>query len=49
MTDTQRNTVSSVKLVGVDDKPNFNLHLSIICISKSASNQLSVLIRLKIN
>ena len=39
-------TVSSVRLLGIqlDDKLNFSLHVSHIC--KSAANQLSVLIRL---
>ena len=39
--------VSSVKLLGVqlDDKLNFNLHISSIC--KSAANQLNAMIRLK--
>ena len=39
-------TVSSVRLLGVqlDDKLNFSLHVSNIC--KSAANQLSALIRL---
>ena len=39
-------TVSSVRLLGVqlDDKLNFSLHVSNIC--KSATNQLSALIRL---
>ena len=39
--------VSSVKLLGLqlDDKLNFNLHISNIC--KSAGNQLIELIRLK--
>ena len=39
-------TVSSVRLVGIqlDDKLNFSLHVSNVC--KSAANQLSALIRL---
>ena len=39
--------VSSVELLGIqiDDKLNFNLHISKIC--KSAANQLNALIRLK--
>ena len=39
--------VQSVELFGIqiDDKPNFNLHISKIC--KSAANQLNTLIRLK--
>ena len=43
----QINVVSSVKLLGLqlDDKLNFNLHISSIC--KSAANQLNALIRLK--
>ena len=43
----QINVVSSVKLLGLqlDDKLNFNLHISNIC--KSAANQLNALIRLK--
>ena len=38
---------SSVELLGIqiDDKPNFDLHISKIC--KSAANQLNALIRLK--
>ena len=41
------NVVSSVELLGVqiDDKLNFNLHISNIC--RSAANQLNALIRLK--
>ena len=41
------NSVSSVELLGIqiDDKLNFNLHISKIC--KSASNQLNALIRLR--
>ena len=40
-------SVSSVELLGIqiDDKLNFNLHISKIC--KSAANQLNALIRLK--
>ena len=40
-------SVSSVELLGIqiDDKLNFNLHISKIC--KSAANQVSALIRLK--
>ena len=40
-------SVSSVQLLGIqiDDKLNFNLHISKIC--KSAANQLNALIRLK--
>ena len=40
-------SVSSVKLLGiqVDDKLNFNLHISNIC--KSSANQLNALVRLK--
>ena len=40
-------TVSSVEFLGIqiDDKLNFNLHISKIC--KSAANQLNALIRLK--
>ena len=43
----QIKVVSSVKLLGLqlDDKLNFNLHISNIC--KSAGNQLNALIRLK--
>ena len=43
----QIKVVSSVKLLGLqlDDKLNFNLHISNIC--KSAANQLNALIRLK--
>ena len=43
----QIKVVSSVKLLGLqlDDKLNFNLHISHIC--KSATNQLNALIRLK--
>ena len=43
----QIKVVSSVKLLGIqlDDKLNFNLHISNIC--KSAANQLNALIRLK--
>ena len=43
----QIKVVSSVKLLGLqlDDKLNFNLHISNIC--KSASNQLNALIGLK--
>ena len=43
----QIKVVSSVKLLGLqlDDKLNFNLHISHIC--KSAANQLNALIRLK--
>ena len=40
-------SVPSVELLGIhlDDKLNFNLHISIIC--RSAANQLNALIRLK--
>ena len=40
-------SVSSIELLGIqiDDKLNFNLHISKIC--KSAANQLNTLIRLK--
>ena len=40
-------SVSSLELLGIqiDDKLNFNLHISKIC--KSAANQLNALIRLK--
>ena len=40
-------SVSSVELLGIqiDDKLNFNLHISKIC--KSTANQLNALIRLK--
>ena len=40
-------SLSSVELLGIqiDDKLNFNLHISKIC--KSAANQLNALIRLK--
>ena len=40
-------SISSVELLGIqiDDKLNFNLHISKIC--KSAANQLNALIRLK--
>ena len=43
----QIKVVSSMKLLGfqLDDKLNFNLHISNIC--KSAANQLNALIRLK--
>ena len=43
----QIKVVSSVKLLGIqlDEKLNFNLHISNIC--KSAANQLNSLIRLK--
>ena len=41
------NSVPSVELLGIhlDDKLNFNLHISNIC--RSAANQLNALIRLK--
>ena len=40
-------SVSSIELLGIqiDDKLNFNLHISKIC--ESAANQLNALIRLK--
>ena len=37
--------LSSVELLGIDDKLNFNLHIGNIC--RSAANQLNALIRLQ--